>query len=365
MKGGRKRPDLKVASDAKQDRADDLLGAVVPSRGHDGSHASLPAEADLSNVISFTLRPRKGGEAKTPPVECAVVDRPAPFSLSPERQRQIALLIGGSLLIHGAIFAAFNRDPEPHASIGVISVTAEIVLGAQTNAGKSPTPSESEVASAASPKTDEPTDSTPETARKNIAKTQVEEPKDAKKETAEAAAPKAQETLPAEKPPEPKAQAELAIEPKPVEKPTLTPDQKKPEAKESRKIREAARHAKEDGENTRDRAAPASSPSTASNSIGRGRSDLDTNYRGIVAAHLARYKQFPSDARNRGDQGTTTVTFSLSGSGSVTSVRLVRGSGVSSIDQEATAMVRRASPFPAPPSGRGMSFTVPVSFHLR
>jgi hypothetical protein len=29
------------------------------------------------------------------------------------------------------------------------------------------------------------------------------------------------------------------------------------------------------------------------------------------------------------------------------------------------AMVRRASPFPAPPGGRGMSFTVPVSFRIQ
>jgi len=43
---------------------------------------------------------------------------------------------------------------------------------------------------------------------------------------------------------------------------------------------------------------------------------------------------------------------------------LVRGSGVASLDQEATAMVQRASPFPAPPDGRGVNFTVPVSFRL-
>jgi len=84
----------------------------------------------------------------------------------------------------------------------------------------------------------------------------------------------------------------------------------------------------------------------------------------LVSAHLARYKQYPADARSRGDGGTATVAFSLSGSGGVTSVRLTRGSGVASIDQEVQAMVRRASPFPAPPDGRSTSFTVPVSFRL-
>jgi len=70
------------------------------------------------------------------------------------------------------------------------------------------------------------------------------------------------------------------------------------------------------------------------------------------------------DVRSRGQQGTATVSFSLDGGGRVTAARLVRGSGIASIDQEVQAMVRRSSPFPAPPSGRSVSFTVPVSFRL-
>lgn len=365
MTGGHKRPDLTSASDAKQDRADDPLGAVVPSRAHDNPAPSSTPESDLSNVVTFTPRSRKASERKAPAIEIAAADRPAPQAYSRERQRKIAFLIGGSLLIHGAIFAAFNQEPEPHASIGVISVMAEIVLGAQSNAGRSVAPTESEgIENPYSPTTDRPTDIKPEIARKDIAKQPVDEPKEAKQEKADTAAPKASEPLPAETPPEPTAQAELVVEPKPLEKPTLTPDQKKPEAREAKKVREAARHAKDDGESLRDRAAPAFTPSSSSNSIGRGRSDLDTNYRGIVAAHLARYKQFPADARS-GDHGIALVAFEINGNGSVASVRLVRGSGVSSLDQGALAWVRRASPFPAPPSGRTENFTVPLNFTRR
>jgi protein TonB len=111
--------------------------------------------------------------------------------------------------------------------------------------------------------------------------------------------------------------------------------------------------------------APAGAPATSANGVGRGRSDADSNYRGLVAAHLARYKRFPADARSRGDQGVASVSFSLDAGGRVTSVALVRGSGVASLDQEVQAMVHRASPFPAPPSGRAMAFTVPVSFRLQ
>ena len=92
--------------------------------------------------------------------------------------------------------------------------------------------------------------------------------------------------------------------------------------------------------------AKASTPSTMANNVGVGRSDADSNYAGLVSAHLRRHQQYPADARSRGDQGTATVSFSLDGGGRVTSSQLVRGSGISSIDQEVQAMVRRASPFP-------------------
>jgi len=98
--------------------------------------------------------------------------------------------------------------------------------------------------------------------------------------------------------------------------------------------------------------------------VGVGRSAADSNYAGLVSAHLRRHQQYPADARSRGEQGTATVSFSLDGGGHVTSARLLRGSGIASIDAEVQAMVRRASPFPAPPSGRGVSFTVPVRFRL-
>ena len=82
-------------------------------------------------------------------------------------------------------------------------------------------------------------------------------------------------------------------------------------------------------------------------------------------AHLARHQRFPPDARARGDQGTATVSFSLDGGGRVTRVSLNRGTGFAALDQEVQGMVRRASPFPAPPDGRGLSVTVPVSFRIQ
>ena len=48
--------------------------------------------------------------------------------------------------------------------------------------------------------------------------------------------------------------------------------------------------------------AKASAPSTAANNVGVGRSENDSNYAGLVSAHLRRNQQYPSDARSRGDQ---------------------------------------------------------------
>ena len=109
----------------------------------------------------------------------------------------------------------------------------------------------------------------------------------------------------------------------------------------------------------------AAAPSNSASGVGRGRSDNMANYNGLVSAHLARHKRYPADAQRAGSTGVASVSFNLDGSGRVTSVRLAQGSGMASIDQEVVAMVRRASPFPAPPDGRGKSFTVPVRFNMR
>jgi periplasmic protein TonB len=358
MQGGSKRPDL--GSEPKRDAGGDL-GAVVPLRAQTHT-AATSSESDLSNVIPFARRGRKPALTNAPAIDVAAGDRPAPQIYSADRHRRIAVLVGGSLLIHGALFAAFNSEPEPHASIGMISITAEIVLGAQTNAGSATIPTESEgMESSYSPESKAPAGAEPELTREDVAKKPLEEPNAVALE--QATASKAAEPLLGEKLPEPRTDIEPVSEQKPVEKRSLTLDQKKPDAKEARKIREAARQAKDDSERKRDRAAPFASPSASSNSVGRGRSDLNSNYAGILAAHLARYKQMPSDAP-RGVQGVATVSFSLNSSGSVTSVRLVRGSGVPSFDQEATAMVRRASPFPPPPLGYSNN-TVPIGFQAR
>ena len=310
-----------------------------------------------------------------------------------------------SLAIHGGLIALFLLHQEPPLnSIGLEVMSVEIVLGATAPAGVATTPGESQTQSVSAPEEQstevaqtEPKateqEQTVEVAKQETAPEQkTEQPKteakpDESKTYETAAAPEQQPaqaepkptvamvespkpematSVPRETPPDatevtllpqPDKPVEKKPEPKPVQAAPPKPVKNAAPAKEQRRIAAPTREkaAKE---------AKASAPSSQANNVGIGRSDRDTNYPGLVSSHLRRYQQYPADARSRGDQGTASVTFGIGGSGSVTSVRLARSSGVGSIDQEVQAMVRRASPFPAPPGGRAQSFTIPVNFRL-
>ena len=185
----------------------------------------------------------------------------------------------------------------------------------------------------------------------------------------ETPAPDTATAKPQETPPPPPTEVTLLPQPeeKPVEKkPEPKPVQAAPPkpvkdakpAKEPRRIAAPTREnagARGQGLHTLDR-----SEQRGRRALGPATRTIRVSCRRICAAT----SNIPSDARSRGDQGTATVSFGLDGGGRVTSARLARGSGVASIDQEVQAMVRRASPFPAPPDGRPRSFTVPVAFRL-
>jgi protein TonB len=92
-----------------------------------------------------------------------------------------------------------------------------------------------------------------------------------------------------------------------------------------------------------------------------------SSYRSALASHLRRFKIYPPEARRKRIEGVALVAFSLDGGGRVTGVSLRRSSGAAILDTEALAMVRRASPFPAPPADLRDRFptTVPIEFEIR
>ena len=320
------------------------------------------SSADLSNVVPFA-RPRFVREAPEiePPPETA---RVAEGNHVRERVRLLAFA-AISLALHGTALWALWRDPVPLASIGEEVISLEIVVGATAPAGAAQTSGDRDVQAAAP----ESQQAEPPQETEQVATTQPQQVPVAAEEQAPDAkrAEQTEERIIEEtkaqddKPRETSRDTEVTLVPPPPKKPaepkhTTKPVEHAKPAKEARRIDAPTKE--------RAQKQAKAAPSTAANNVGVGRSDNDTNYAGLVSAHLRRYQQYPADARSRGEHGTATVTFALDGGGRVTSARLVRGSGIASIDQEVQAMVRRASPFPAPPSHHAVSFTVPVTFRL-
>ncbi|MCZ8315299.1 TonB family protein [Phreatobacter sp.] len=87
-------------------------------------------------------------------------------------------------------------------------------------------------------------------------------------------------------------------------------------------------------------------------------------WRQRVLAHLARFKVYPDHARDAGIRGRAAVSFTLSASGSVSSVAIATSSGAAVLDQATLAMVRRAQPFPPNPAGSPASFTAGINYSL-
>lgn len=409
-----KRGEL-IALRPGQGRAGDEAVASVPVRPERPSSALDDTAVDLSNVVPF-MRPRAAAD-EVPTVALPASEvRQAAGGLSRERLA-LAAFLAASLALHGALLSFLWREPDPLASVGVQVISLEIVLGTNAPAGLAPTPGEADAQSAAAAATEpQPTEPVREAeqrateqpqeapiAQQDAApeqtselERQADEPQPADSEAAakpvqqsepkpsvamvESPRPEEATATPRETPPD-TLDVTLLPQPeeppkKPVEEPR--PEQRKAEPKVQPKQEQKKAAPKPAPQKaaapqriaapTKDRAserATPSTPSTMANNIGRGRSDRDTNYRGIVAAHLRRYQQYPADARSRGEQGTAAVTFTIGGGGGVTSVSLSRSSGIASIDREVQAMVRRASPFPAPPGGRPQSFTVPVGFRIQ
>jgi periplasmic protein TonB len=96
---------------------------------------------------------------------------------------------------------------------------------------------------------------------------------------------------------------------------------------------------------------------------------IDTfRWQTALAAHIERFKRYPAKARSSGEQGVTTVAFTIDRQGQLLTSHIVQSSGSPMLDQETLAMLARAQPMPRPPSeipDNKLSFVVPVRFNIR
>jgi protein TonB len=87
-----------------------------------------------------------------------------------------------------------------------------------------------------------------------------------------------------------------------------------------------------------------------------------------LVSHLNRYKRYPDAARARGAKGDVRVRFTLDRTGQVTAATVVDGSGYPALDEEALAVLQRASPLPAPPdqvAGATFDLVLPIQFRIK
>jgi protein TonB len=87
---------------------------------------------------------------------------------------------------------------------------------------------------------------------------------------------------------------------------------------------------------------------------------VDPSWESLLLKHLQQFKNYPSGARERNEQGVVLLTFSIDRNGHVLSQRIAKGSGF--------ALVQRAQPMPAFPPAmteERLDLTVPIRFSLR
>lgn len=191
-------------------------------------------------------------------------------------------------------------------------------------------------------------------------------------ETVEAVEPEEVEPM------EPIEEMIAALDPVEVPLPIVRPEPPKQEVKQEkpketpRKKPEPARAKPRPSAPSADRRkaqvqAPREAPRAAAqqNSSGSTASVSPARWQARVASHLERRKRYPAAAKRQGQQGTAQVRFTIDGSGNVQSVSLVRSSGIPLLDEEVVALVRRASPVPAPPPGVNRTIVVPIRFSMR
>ncbi|WP_232495581.1 energy transducer TonB [Novosphingobium kaempferiae] len=99
----------------------------------------------------------------------------------------------------------------------------------------------------------------------------------------------------------------------------------------------------------------------------RAPSGTGRGYAAKIQSWIHAHKIYPRRSRMRHEEGVVQVRFTLDRAGMLLDGAVLRGSGFTALDEEAMAVLRRASPFPRAPvevTGERIEFTVPIEFSL-
>lgn len=177
--------------------------------------------------------------------------------------------------------------------------------------------------------------------------------------------PEQEETKPTPVEPEPQKLPPIPATPYPVRAAVVVPARMEPVADKPREERRVEMTT-----------APISTPAptvaaAAAPTVGRSSnapSNAEQQWEGLVLAALERNKRYPAEAQRSNQEDTVMVRLTLDRRGNVTDARIRRSRGYDLLDNEVLALVRRASPLPAPPAevaGDHIEITVPVEFFIR
>lgn len=169
-------------------------------------------------------------------------------------------------------------------------------------------------------------------------------------------------------PPAPLAPDPEVAVPAPPPEPDKKPDEEQPEPEERREAADRTADASVAAAPPRVEApkeAPAvTAPRGTPEAIARARITWERS----VVMHLGRHKRYPPGARSQKQQGSVSVAFTIDREGRVLAVRVLSSSGSALLDEEAAAVLRRASPLPAPPAIVGdatFDLVLPIQFRFR
>jgi protein TonB len=338
-----------------------------------------PDFAAWSNVVPITAAYRLRPDRRAANENIGAPERALP---APPREHDRLRLLGLAVAVlaaHAGLFAVLQRPPQPLPAIDIPTISVEIVMAnSVASPAAAPSPEHSDPAPVAPDQVQQPEETLPVADADPADKADAQAtdqpdasppPPDAPPLTTaaipEPTAPAAEAAPePAATAPAPAAQETTPPRQKPVAAPR-TPRRPAVRIAEKPEAHEAHRSRRDTGPERPHASAKPPQATTGSNGPSRAATRADPNYYGLVAAQLARSKQYPADARSAHSQGSAGISFTIDPGGNARSVRLVRGTGVASLDQEAQAMVHRASPFPPPPGGHALNFNTSVSFRLQ
>ena len=92
------------------------------------------------------------------------------------------------------------------------------------------------------------------------------------------------------------------------------------------------------------------------------------SYSTTITKAISKQKRYPRIAQMRGWQGEIIAILEIDGKGNLITSKIDKTSGFKILDKEVIAMIKRASPLPAPPlelQSKVLTINVPISFKLQ